>query len=81
MKEEIKHAAIAVNHAISHSPVAAWWVVIATYIQTVWLEWGSVAADIISWMLGTMLTIILLANHTVTLYKSLKKNDETNKKD
>ena len=72
MREEIKHAVSAVNHAIAHSPVTAWWVVICTYIQTVWLDWGNVAADIFTWILGTTLTIVLLANHSITLYKSIK---------
>lgn len=73
MREEIKHAATAVKHAVAHSPAAAWWVVAATYIQTAWLEWGSVTADIISWVLGTILAMILLANHSITLYKSIKE--------
>ena len=73
MREEIKHAAIVVKHAAANSPVAAWWVVAATYIQTVWLEWGSVTADIISWIIGTLLAMVLLANHSITLYKSIKE--------
>ena len=77
MKEEIKHAAVAVNHAVTHSPVSAWWGVFITYIQTTWLEWGSVTADIVSWILGTSLTVVLLANHSITLYKSIKNNESS----
>jgi hypothetical protein len=73
MREEIKHAVIVVKQAVAHSPAAAWWVVAATYIQTVWLDWGSVTAEIISWVLGTLLAIILLANHSIALYKSIKE--------
>lgn len=79
MSDGIKHAAAVVNHAVAHSPVMGWWVVFVTYVQLNWLEWGSIAADIISWAVGTLLTIVLLANHSITLYRSIKKGDTNDK--
>lgn len=76
MKEEIKHAVSAVNHAVAHSPAAGWFAVFITYIQTVWLDWGSVAAEMVSFFIGTLLALVLLANHSITLYKSLTKKDD-----
>ena len=74
MREEIKHAAIAVKHSVAHSPAAGWFAVFITYMQTVWLEWGSVVAEMVSWTIGTLLSLVLLINHSITLYKSIKQN-------
>ncbi len=77
MREEIKHAALVIKHSVAHSPAAGWFVVTATYIQTVWLEWGSVVAEMVSWTIGTLLSLVLLANHSIALYKSIKQNRRT----
>lgn len=76
MKEEIKHAASAVNQVVAHSPAAGWIAVLMAYLQTTWLDWGSVAADMISFLIGTLLALVLLTNHSITLYKSLTKKDD-----
>jgi len=77
MKEEIKHAASAVKQVVAHSPAAGWLAVLMTYLQTQWLDWGSVAAEMVSFIIGTLLALVLLANHSITLYKSITKKEQT----
>lgn len=72
MREEIKHAASAVSQTVAHSPAAGWFAVAMSYIQVIWLDWGSVAADIVSWVIGTLLAIVLLANHSIALFKTIR---------
>lgn len=72
MREELKAAATAVKHSVAHSPAAGWLAVMMTYLQTQWLDWGSVAAEMVSFAIGTLLAIVLLANHSITLYRSIK---------
>ena len=80
MREEVKAAATAIKHSVAHSPAAGWLAVMMTYLQT---QWGSVAAEMVSFAIGTLLAIVLLANHSITLYRSIKayknSNDEQDK--
>tara|TARA_R100000951_G_scaffold116001_1_gene126077 strand:- start:74 stop:337 length:264 start_codon:yes stop_codon:yes gene_type:complete len=81
MREEIKHAVIAVKHGVevaSHNPNTAWWVVCITWLQTWWIDFGSELTDAITSGLSIVLLIVLIRMHlhkTSQLIKENKKSD------
>jgi NhaP-type Na+/H+ or K+/H+ antiporter len=87
MREELKHLATTVKHGAEvamQSPITAWWVAFATYLQTEWLDWGSALADFVTSALGVVLVIVLIRLHlhkTAELIRQSKQADSDSKSD
>lgn len=79
MREEIKQLATTVKHGaevVMQSPISAWFVAFATYLQTV--------ADFVTSALGVVLVIVLIRLHlhkTAELIRQSKQADSDSKSD
>lgn len=87
MREELKHLATTVKHGaevVMQSPISAWFVAFATYLQTAWLEWGSALADFVTSALSVVLVIVLIRlqlHKTAELIRERKQADSDSKSD